>query len=78
MNDPDPELVEGNGESKDQLFAICATTVWVPHPCRVLVFAAIPVPEWLYPRSITLKWHFSQENATLHDASKGTGILEPV
>ncbi|MGB8260558.1 MAG: hypothetical protein WCE75_09410 [Terracidiphilus sp.] len=30
------------------------------------------------PGSDGLKWHFPQENATLHHSSKGTGILEPV
>jgi hypothetical protein len=30
------------------------------------------VPQLLYPETTSLKWHFPQENATLHDASKGT------
>jgi hypothetical protein len=30
----------------------------------------IAVPQLLYPETIALKWHFSQENATLHDARK--------
>jgi hypothetical protein len=32
----------------------------------------IAVPQLLYPETTALKWHFPQENATLHDARKGT------
>jgi hypothetical protein len=36
-----------------------------------LVERAIAVPQLLYPEPTAIKWHFSQENAILHDAGKG-------
>jgi hypothetical protein len=33
---------------------------------------ALAVPQLLYPETTALKWHFPQENVTLHDAGKGT------
>jgi hypothetical protein len=32
---------------------------------------AAAVPQLLYPEPTAIKWHFSQENATLLDAGKG-------
>jgi hypothetical protein len=36
------------------------------------------VPRLLYSETTSLKWHFPQENATLHDAREGTCIVEPL
>jgi hypothetical protein len=36
------------------------------------------VPQLLYPGTTDLKWHFPQENDTLHTVCKGTLIVEPL
>jgi hypothetical protein len=53
--------------------------MWLSAPPTAEENAAITaVPQLLYPKTTALKWHFPQENATLHDARKGTLILEPL
>jgi hypothetical protein len=36
------------------------------------------VPQLLYPEAATAEWVFPQEKLTLHDARKGTRIVEPL
>jgi hypothetical protein len=36
------------------------------------------VPQLLYSETTAIKWHFPQENATLHNARKSTLIVEPL
>jgi hypothetical protein len=60
-------------------------------PCRVAFrnqlvrpmasFYILPitaVPQLLYSETTAIKWHFPQENATLHNARKSTLIVEPL